>query len=380
MAEALARAGDEVHLVAPADPRERSVGYRSHPLSPLVKFRPRPSVSGLHLLERPFFDAVLALRLLGVVRRERIEVLHAHNHEGLAAALLARALLGVPVVYHAHNVAEDELPLYAPRLLRGVVRRAARLLDRILPRCADQVVVLSEDVGAHLVGLGVGPEQVAVVPPGLDATLFDDCEPQVRAPRVVFAGNLDEYQNLEFLFSAWDEVGRTLPDAELRIVTHARGGALARGRAQMVGGRVTVVEASNFAQVREELARARAGVSPRASWSGFPIKTLNYMAAGLPTIAVEGSAKGVVDGVTGWVVGDASVSAFASAMTEALSQPREAARRGRAARLLLQREHAWADLIPAIRAAGERARMPQVAPRPDAVTDQAPAPLPRAAS
>lgn len=355
MAEALAGTGDEVHLVAPADPRSASRGFKSHPLSSLVRFRPRPSVSGLHLLERPLFDAILTFRLLGVVRRERLEVLHAHNHEGLAAALVARAIHGVPVVYHAHNVAEDELPLYAPRGLRSLVRHAARLMDRWLPRCADAVVALSEDVADHLVRAGASAGNVSVVPPGLDPVAFGRLERGLRGPRVVFTGNLDEYQNLDFLMTAWRQVEAHLPRAELRIVTHARGAALARGRARSRGTRVVFVEVDSFAEVLDELAHARVGVSPRASWSGFPIKTLNYMAAGLPTIAAAGSAKGVEDGETGWVVDDGDVDGFAAAMVEALKCPDEAARRGAQARVRLGREHSWPSLIARVRGAADRA-------------------------
>jgi glycosyltransferase involved in cell wall biosynthesis len=341
MARALAAAGEDVHLIAPLDPHGPAVAYVRHPLSRVVRFRPRPSVSGLHLLERPIFDALLAARLLDVVRRERLEVLHAHNYEGLAAALVARSVFGTPVVYHAHNIAEDELPLYTPRWLSPVVARAARALDGFLPSLADQVVVLSPDVGQHLIRRGVAESRIWEIPPGLDPAPFQAARRAVRAPRVVFAGNCDQYQNLEMLFRAWSLVAAVDPHAELRVVTHARGNVLARCRMSAIAPRIRIVEAESLAEVAAELGVARVGVSPRNSWSGFPIKTLNYMAAGLPTVALSGSAKGVIDGETGWVVGDNTPEAFAAAICEALAGPREAARRGAAAWRRLGREHSW---------------------------------------
>lgn len=344
MSDALARAGEEVHLVAPLDPRAPECLYERHALSPMAKFRPRPSVSGLHLLERPFFDTLLAARLFQVVRQERLEVLHAHNYEALAASLLVRRMVGVKVVYHAHNVAEDELPLYSPSWLSGAVRSAARTMDTSLPPLADAVVVLSPDVRDHLIRRGVLRDRVWVIPPGLDPMPFQSQRQVTRSRAAVFAGNCDGYQNLEHLFAAWEIVTARDPIAELRIVTHARGAALKRLRARACASGVRIVEAGGLAEVAGELGRARVGLSPRGSWSGFPIKNLNYMAAGLPTIALHGSAKGVADGQTGWVVGSDEPEALATAMLEAFADPVEAARRGAAAYARVLREHSWDQL------------------------------------
>lgn len=345
MANALARSGESVHLIGPLDPRAAEGLYRRHPLSRMAKFRPRPSVSGLHLLERPFFDSLLVGRLFQVVRRERLQILHAHNYEALAASLVVRGMLGVKVVYHAHNVAEDELPLYSPDWLASSVRASARKMDGVLPAMADAVVALSADVGDHLVGRGVSAEKVWIIPPGLDPEPFQAGRREKRERAVVFAGNCDGYQNLQHLFRAWEIVAASDPQAELRIVTHARGAALKRWRCSALGARIHFVEAQALSDVAAELGRARVGVSPRVSWSGFPIKNLNYMAAGLPTVALRASAKGVLDGISGWVVNSDEPADFASCMLEALASPAESGRRGAAAYQRVLAEHSWDSLI-----------------------------------
>ena len=103
-----------------------------------------------------------------------------------------------------------------------------------------------------------------------------------------------------------------------------------------------LVQRSDVARV---LGGARVGVSPRGSWSGFPIKNLNYMAAGLPTVALAGSAKGVVDGETGWVVQSDAHEELASALIEALGDADESARRGAAAYERVLKAHCWDSLI-----------------------------------
>lgn len=346
MAEALVGAGHDVHLIAPLDPRARERRFRTHPVEPAV---PRARAGGMTGLLRPLVDATLTARLASTVEKEGIQVLHAHNYEGLVTSLAVRALRGVPVVYHSHNVFADELPTYAPRPLRRAARRFGAWCDQTFPRRADRVVTLSDDVSDHLQSCGVDAYRVTVVPPGLDPAPFERHNATLRQRRAIFTGNLDGYQNLELLLDAWRLVEQRDASSELVLVTHVQRGAAARRlRRGKWGERVRVQTASSLDEVAREMGSAMLGVSPRASWSGFPIKTLNYMASGTPTLALAASAKGVRAGETGWVVHEETPSALAAGLLEALSSPRECARRGRAALQVLRERHAWDRLAPQI--------------------------------
>ena len=57
-------------------------------------------------------DAALFASLWRVLRREHIELVHAHNYEGALIGLAAGKLAGVPVIYHSHNALAEELPTY----------------------------------------------------------------------------------------------------------------------------------------------------------------------------------------------------------------------------------------------------------------------------
>ena len=346
MAEALVGAGVDAHLIAPLDPRARARPYRTHVVEPAV---PRARAGGVTGLLRPLVDATLTARLAQIVERERLQVLHAHNYEGLVTSLAVRALRGIPVVYHSHNVFADELPTYAPRAMRGAARRFGAWCDRTFPRQADRVVTLSGDVAEHLQNRGVERHRMSVIPPGIDPTPFEPHRATLRKRRAIFTGNLDGYQNLRLLLDAWRLVEERDASSELVLVTHVRRGTAARRlRRTRWGARVRVETATSLDQVARELGLAMVGVSPRASWSGFPIKTLNYMASGTPTIALEASAKGVRDGETGWVVSGAGPEALAEALVAALASPRDCARRGRSALQFVREHHAWERLAPRI--------------------------------
>lgn len=353
MAAALAASGVETHLLAPIAGPWRS-SYRTHSLAS-ARTMPVAEPSLGSAAGRLLRDPGLASRLARIVARERIEVLHAHNYEALIASLCVRAALGVPVVFHAHAVLADELPLYAPpgALGAGAARRLGAWCDARLPRLADHVVALSGDVARYMGENGVAPHKLSTIPPGVAAAApAPVARPRSARPQAVFAGNLDRYQNLDLLLDAWAIVAGRMADAELLLVTHESQRAPGLGAGPVLP-RVGIVRAKDFGEARAATAGAWVGVSPRTSWSGFPIKTLNYMAAALPTVAMAGSAKGVRDGETGWIVCEPTARALAESLCEALGDPARAASRGRSARELLGEDHDWGRLVPGLLAISE---------------------------
>jgi len=78
---------------------------------------------------------------------------------------------------------------------------------------------------------------------------------------------------------------------------------------------------------------------PRVSWSGYPIKLLNAMAAGRPVAACAGAAWPLKDGENGLVVPDNDAGALAAALVRLMDQPRLRRDLGRAARATILTEH-----------------------------------------
>src|SRR5262249_16386982 len=84
-------------------------------------------------------DVALVVRLWATVRREAIDLIHAHNYEAAVAGLVIGRLTGRPVVYHGHTALADELPLYfGSALARRAAARVGRLLDASVPRRAGR--------------------------------------------------------------------------------------------------------------------------------------------------------------------------------------------------------------------------------------------------
>jgi glycosyltransferase involved in cell wall biosynthesis len=259
---------------------------------------------------KPLADAAMVLALRRVLQREAVDVVHAHNYEGLAAALAARGRRkNPPLVYHAHNVMADELPWHVPRVVLAPARTFGRALDRRLPPRADAVAALHAPMQRYLEVMGCAPGRVHVVPPPVRAV---EEEPLYghTAPAVLYAGNLDRYQNLPLLRAAMEQLRRRLPEARLLVATAAK--APPWPGAERVP---TPTLESLWKVLRDDVV----AVCPRTSWSGYPIKVLNAMAAGRPAAACESSAHGIVDGETGLVVADDDAHELAQALGRLLS-------------------------------------------------------------
>jgi len=316
MARALARRGHDVTVVCYAHGEgEIDTQYR------VVR---TPRIPGYNNLRagpdwvKPGLDLALAAKIASIPA----DIVHAHNYEAPVAAYLAQRFTGTPIVYSAHNTMGEELPTYfAGRLPRALARRAGALLDRTVPRMSQHAVVLTEETKDTLHDLGC--RHVSLVAPGVDFDELADVVPATlpEGPWVVYAGNPDAYQDLPVLMDAM----RRLEGVGLLMVSASpldewAGMGLPKFKA---------VQTSDFDEVKQLVAAADVAAIPRMVCSGFPIKLLNTLGLGVPTVIAKGSARGLPGEV---VVPNGDAAAMARAIRGLLDAPerrRELAARAR---------------------------------------------------
>ncbi len=340
LAEGLARRGHRVHLVA------YGAAPRTLPAAVTVHRLPRVwgcgvSASGPHP-GKLLLDALLTAKLLRVVRTHGVDLLHAHNYEAAVASLIVGRLSGRPVVYHGHSAMAAELPTYfASRLGRAMGARLGRWLDRHVPCRADYCIGVTDELVELLRRRGVSADGVErVFPAGPEIVerggAPGHAPPAPRRPLLLYAGNLDAYQNLDFLLEGFALVRAVRPQATLLVVTHAEGRRYRRRVRALQHAGVRVVRVRSFPERRRLIASADVALCPRTETTGFPMKLLNYMAAGTPIVACAGSAKLLEHGRTGLVVPNGDAGAFAAAVVRLLDDARERRRLGAAARATVQ--------------------------------------------
>ena len=340
MAEGLAQAGHAVHVVTYPTAQHLTPVQR-------IAIHRVPKLPGLWTA-RPFgwqklvLDVLLTLLLWQIVRRERIDVIHAHNLEAPLVAYVVRWLTGVPVIYHAHNALADELPCYFGSAgTRYLARHVGGFCDRLLAGAADHVVAPSDRLAAYLAARSAAGRVTAIAPTATRVAAGEPPARRDRAPVIMYGGNLDPYQHLECLLRGFARLRAVEPQARLVVVTHPVAHPKSRARVEALGQHpgVSVRVLNSFAAAIRELGGADVLVCPRASWSGFPIKVLNYMALGRPIVHARSSAHAIEDGVTGLLYDDGDVGALAKALLRIVRDAALAAQLGRQARAVAREQY-----------------------------------------
>ncbi len=324
---ALVRSGVRVHLACYSGSGEGPEGVT------LVRARKVPgggfTRSGPHW-SRLAQDALLAR---AVSKVPGLDIVHGHNVEGPLVARLAR--VSCPVVYGQHTAMAEELQQWFP--FRGV-RHVGRLVDAVVPAVSDASIALSHGGVETLSGM------TAVSPPGVRLADLEGAEPQ-RArlrygldsrPWVVYAGNTDPYQDLDRLFEAMTLV----PLAGLLVVTGndpEPWSALGR-RLGLGAERLRVVGGAGFSDMKDALAASTVAVCPRRLCRGFPIKLLNQLGLGVPTVCAPGSAR-PIDGVV--VAADDTVEGLAAAIQDLVHDPARRERLSTLARADIVNRWSW---------------------------------------
>ncbi len=274
---------------------------------------------------KPLQDLSLYRTLRRVVVEEKTQLVWAHNYEALLVALA----VGVrPIVYHAHNAMADELPYFSRS--HKVAKWLGRCLDELFPKRADCVIVPHRRLAGYLVLRGCQQNQIEIIPPFVNTAHFTSSRAEEELPPVVYTGNLDEYQNLTFLSGAIQRIKKIHPEVRLLLAT-------ADMERNIPGAER--VKIRGFEELRQLLAQDMIFVVPRVSWSGYPIKLLNAMAAGKAVVACESAAYPLTHEGDGLVVPDNDEEAFADAVLRLLTDKALRARLGQNARKTVMAQH-----------------------------------------
>lgn len=347
MAEALSHRGHEVHVVTYHLGDEAKEApfriYRIPEVKSYQKYSPGPTYQKLLVL-----DLLLAIQLFKLLRTHEIELIHAHNYEGLAVSSCVRKLTKHPLLYDAHTLLESEFPFYDELGLPERIKKAiARRIDRWLPKKADHIITATEDIREKLIRYaGVTPEDITVVTNGVEYEHFevmleDSKELQKERKTLVFTGNLASYQGIDLLLRAFRQVLNKRHDVRLLIISDSSFDYCEPLANSLRIREYIDVISSEFKDIPKHLSGADIALNPRTICDGIPQKLLNYMAAGRPIVSFEGSAKNLEHLKTAWVVENGNIPAFAEAILKLLEDPTLAERLGGNARNHVASEYTW---------------------------------------
>ena len=278
-----------------------------------------------------FGDFGALLRLVGLIRSQRPDVLHTHTAKagalGRAAALLSgRARPGVVVhTYHGHVLTGYFSPLMS-RLFLGV--------ERFLAHGTDVLVAVSPEVRDDLVELGVAPDsKFVIVRLGLDLdqriAAPEDARDRVREELsvepdqllVAWLGRMTEIKRVDDLLRAFADLRGRGVDAVLALV----GDGPNRDGLEQLAERLGIRDAVRFTGFRRDVGsiyRASDVVALSSANEGTPVSLIEALAAGCAVVTTDvGGAVDVLDGGrVGFLVPAGDTKAFADRLEDLVRQ------------------------------------------------------------
>jgi glycosyltransferase involved in cell wall biosynthesis len=333
MSEALVRLGHHVHVVTYPIQEDIAVeGVTVHRVN--CRLLKPGAVKVGPSLDKFVYDPLMILKLLQVVIKHKIDVIHAHNYEGALIGWFAKVLTRRPMLYNAVTNMVDELPSYNFFKPRFVAVWLGKLLDWIVPRMGNYITVVSDELKDFLIGTGIAADRIRVVPAGVNLDMFAHGNVEkIRArhelgdsPVVMYTGAFEEFQRVDYLIQAMAEVVKEHPAARLLLVGNVKNrGHLAKyedlARGLGIGDRVTFANHVPLPELTDYLATADVTVVPRPECPGHPVKLLNYMAAGKATVSFRGGAKGLHHMHNGYLAQDHDVASLARGISLLLARP-----------------------------------------------------------
>lgn len=291
-------------------------------------------VRAVSLGARGPWDARAAGRLLALLRRDRIQILHAHLFLANIPARILGRMAGVPVVITTHHDTDVWMGL------------RHRLIERLTAPLSSAVVACSEAVRRYAL-------EVHGLPPGLVRTLHNGTEipPEPGDPAarerlrrelgagpgdllVGAVGRLDEpKKGLAVFLAAARLLARDVPRVRFAVV----GDGPARAALEARAAREGVSHRTLFAGERRDIPAVMTAfdlfVQP-SRWEGFGVTLLEAMAAGTPIVAsrVGGIPEVVLHDETGLLVPAGEPESLAEACAALLRDRDRASRLARAAR------------------------------------------------
>jgi glycosyltransferase involved in cell wall biosynthesis len=291
----------------------------------------------VHFLKRRFkYDPLAWWPMFEALRRERIDVLHAHSFGQNAWASVIGRLTRVPaVIAHEHNWA------FTGRALRPVIDR------ELIARFASTMIVVSREARRRMIEVErIPPERLVLLPNGIRALPPGDGGAVRKelgigpdAPVIGTVCILRSEKALDVLVRAAALLVRDFPRLRVLIVGDGDERVRVEALVEQLGLGDHVLLTGARTDVPDILGALDVAVMP-SDYEGIPLSILEFMDAGKPIVAsrVGGIPEVIEEGVHGVLVPPRDEAALAAAIGRLLRDTDAAREMGTRARDRCRRE------------------------------------------
>jgi glycosyltransferase involved in cell wall biosynthesis len=304
----------------------------------------------LSVPDRGPWDWKVASQLLGICRRERVDIWHGHDYKSNLLGLLLRPFWPMQLVTTVHGWVKHtrRTPLYYA-------------LDRFSLARYQKVLCVSPDLHQECLARGVAPQRCLLVENAIDTTVYRRSRPLSEAKRALgiapqrlvigAAGRLSPEKGFDILIRAAD----LLLQSEIDLELHILGEGDDRPRLERLITELGCGERVKLKGYQTDLRSHYEAMDVFALSSlreGLPNVVLEAMALEVPVVAtaVAGLPRLIRDGVNGILIPPGNLAALTEALIDVLRDRHRRADIRRAARRTVQEQYSFEQRIGKLRA------------------------------
>jgi glycosyltransferase involved in cell wall biosynthesis len=261
------------------------------------------------------------------LQAEGADLLHAHfGQDGILAWPYARNL-NVPLVItlHGHDVTARK-ECYRSGEYGFWQKSYPDQFALIARQRSVHFIAVSKALLQAAIDYGVPKDRIVVCYTGIDVRQFRPGPKAIteRPRRIVFVGRLVEGKGCAYLIEAFQEIARSIPNAELLVIGDGPLKGALEALARKLNVRVEFLGAVTQDVVKRHLDEARVFCLPsittsNGNFESFGMVLLEAQACGVPVVtSARGGMESLADGVTGFVFPEKDVGALVGRICDIL--------------------------------------------------------------
>ena len=316
----------------------------------IIRLRKTFGIDGVPIgfsLKKVFYDILLFLRMLALLRANRYDLIHAVE-ESAFIAIAGKILYKTPYVFDMDSSIPDQIFEKYPAL--RLTHRVLRRIERIMIRRSVFVVAVCESL-AKIARHSKVESRVAILE---DVPLFATREEGrplgiaeargIPGAVVMYVGNLEAYQGIDLLLESF-RIAHARDGRHHLVIVGGAEADIARytemASALGIGGHVHFLGPKPVEELPKYLAEADILVSPRTRGENTPMKIYSYMLSGKPILATRMTTHTQVLNDDNAVLADPVPGPFADALSELLGDAGKREAIGRRAILDIEERYSF---------------------------------------
>lgn len=247
----------------------------------------------IFVLYHPLVNLKLWLKVLYVVKKEKIDILQAEFTAFGIPTLFVKFLTSKPVVLVEHNVETFQLPRVTRLGVRG--KKVVEWVEKLVCKGSNRIIVMCEAEKKRLLRLRVCKKKIKVIPHGVDLSRFKKVKNVkkikrkygLKFPVLVFHGVFSYKPNVDAIKFLIRKILPALEKKKIKVKLLAIGNYPPSFNHPNVIFTGVVKDLPNF------IAAGDIAVVPLTAGGGMRLKILEYFAAKKPVLATQKAIEGI---------------------------------------------------------------------------------------